>query len=190
MTIPASVYTLRVSEYHVPFSNDTLQMWSSIETCQQCSAHQDKNIQGLSPCLICCHQFLSCNFWITLTHLNLAPDNSSLYEDLLFPLFFLYFIGYFLYGKFLSHPPSRCFYEGVPLTPHTCLPTLAIPTLGIEPLQDQGSLLPLLPDNAKYEAGAMGPSLVGGLGSGSPGGSGWLYCSSYGVTNCFSSFRP
>lgn len=95
MTIPASAYTLRVSEYHVPFSNDTLQMWSSIETCQQCSAHQDKNIQGLSPCLICCHQFLSCNFWITLTHLNLAPDNSSLYEDLLFPLFFYILLDIF-----------------------------------------------------------------------------------------------
>ena len=51
-------------------------------------------------------------------------------------------------GNPLSHPPSSCFYEGVP-QPINPLPPLypRIPLhWGINPSQDQGSLLPLMPN--------------------------------------------
>ena len=108
--------------------------------------------------------------------------------------FFIIFIGYFLYLHFkfyslsrspskpLSHPLSPCFYEGVP--PPTHLLPLPCPGIslywGIEPSQDQGPLLPLMPDKAilcyicswSHESHHV-YSLVGGLVPGSSRGY-WL----------------
>ena len=47
----------------------------------------------------------------------------------------------------LSHPPSPCFYEGVPLLPPPC-PPFPYTGTSIEPSQDQRPLLPLIPDKA------------------------------------------
>jgi hypothetical protein len=69
------------------------------------------------------------------------------------------FIGYFIYLHFkcypfpsfpstnlLSPPPPLCFYEGAPpLPPHH--PTIPLPW-GIQPPQNEGSPLPLMPDKA------------------------------------------
>jgi hypothetical protein len=52
-------------------------------------------------------------------------------------------------GNPLSHTPSPCFYEGTPPLTHPLLPPhLSIPQhWGIKPPQDQGPLLPLMPNN-------------------------------------------
>jgi hypothetical protein len=64
----------------------------------------------------------------------------------------------------LTHSLSLCFYDGVPPPIHPLLslhPQIP-PTLRyIEPLEEQGPLLPLMPNKAIlcYLAGAMGPSM-------------------------------
>ena len=83
---------------------------------------------------------------------------------------------------------------------HTCLPALEFPYTGAsnEPSQDQGPLLPLMPDKSIlcYICGYSHLSLhvyalVGGL---VPRSSGsmviWSWCSTYGVANPFSSSSP
>jgi hypothetical protein len=74
----------------------------------------------------------------------------------------------------LSHPPSSCFYEGVPLSTHPLQPPCPHIPLhwGIKPSWDQGPLLPLMPYIYSWSHGSLHVySLVGGLDSGS---SGWL----------------
>jgi hypothetical protein len=102
------------------------------------------------------------------------------------------FIGYFIYLHFkcipfpnflprnlLFHCPSSCFYEGLPPPAHRLsspCPRFLL-NWGIEPSQDQGSLLPLMSEKAilSYICGWRHVSLhvyslVGGL---DPGSSGW-----------------
>jgi hypothetical protein len=90
---------------------------------------------------------------------------------------------------------SPTFYEGVPPPTHPLLPPCpGIPLhWGIEPSQDQGPLLPLMPTKAIYiyswsHGSFRVHSLVGGLVPGSSGG--LVGCSSFGVANLFSSFSP
>jgi hypothetical protein len=99
-------------------------------------------------------------------------------------------------AKCLSSCYSICFYVGAPpATQPLQSYCLSIPLYwGIEPSQDQGSLLPLMPDNTIFYymcSWSYGPSsmctLVGGLAPGTSGGS---CCSSYGVANPFSSSSP
>jgi hypothetical protein len=82
----------------------------------------------------------------------------------------------------LSHSPSPCFCEGVPPPTHPLLPPRpGIPLHWcIEPSQDQGSLLPLMPDKSSFcyiyswSHGSLHEySLVGVLVPGSSGGSSW-----------------
>ena len=77
-------------------------------------------------------------------------------------------------GISLSHPPSPCFYEGVPplLSPRPGIPL----HWGIEPSQDQGCLLPLMSNKAIlcyiccWSHGSFHIyTLVSGLVPGSPG---------------------
>jgi hypothetical protein len=86
----------------------------------------------------------------------------------------------------LSHPSSPCLYKGVPLPIHPLQPhpnPISPYTWGIKTSQDQGPLLPLMPNKANlcYKCGwSHGSlhvySLLGGLVPGSYGGgaSGWL----------------
>jgi len=83
----------------------------------------------------------------------------------------------------LTHPPSPNFYEGAPLPTHPFLPhcpSIPLPW-GIEPSQDQGPPLPLMPDNAIlcylcWKHGSLHMySLVGGLVPGSSGGVGGIW---------------
>ena len=73
-------------------------------------------------------------------------------------------------------------------SPHCCISLC----LGIEPPQDEGPPLSLMPDKAELCyicSWSHGYPLVGGLVPRSSGGSGWLYyCSSYEVANPFSSY--
>ena len=78
---------------------------------------------------------------------------------------------------------SPCFYDGAPSTTHLLAPhLLSIPlSWDIEPPQDQGPLLPLMPDKAilcyicSWNHGSIHLySFVGGLVPGNSGGSGWL----------------
>ena len=50
----------------------------------------------------------------------------------------------------LSSPPSPCFYQGAPPPTHPLLPPCPGMPLhwGIKPSQDQGSLLPLMPNKS------------------------------------------
>jgi hypothetical protein len=111
-----------------------------------------------------------------------------------FSFFFLFFLVIlFIYfsniplpcfscSNTLFHTPSPCFYEGAPPLLHPLLPPRpGIPLhCGIEPSQDQGPLLPLMPDKAILCSCSHGflhvYSLVGDLDPGSPGvgGPGWL----------------
>jgi hypothetical protein len=96
--------------------------------------------------------------------------------------------------------PLPCFYDGVPPPTHPLLPTHpGIPLLwGTEPLQDQGLLLPLIPDKAilclmcDWSHGSLHVySLVGDFVPGSSGVLvGWYCCSSYGIANPHRSFSP
>jgi hypothetical protein len=83
-----------------------------------------------------------------------------------------------------------------PLLPQC--PNIPLPWV-IEPPQDQGTPLPVMPDKAilcyisSWSHGSPHPAmctLVGGLVSGSFGGLFGWYCSSCGVTNPFRSFSP
>ena len=130
--------------------------------------------------------------------------------------FWSFFFWYFIYLHFkrypvshfpsahsLFHPPSSCFYESAcPLT-HPLSPPHHPGILllwGIEPLQEEGPPIPLIPDKAalcyvcSWSHGTLHVySLVGGLISGSFGGGclvGWYCCSSYTVADPFSSFSP
>ena len=78
--------------------------------------------------------------------------------------------------------PSPCFYEGAPTPTHSHLTTCSSIPLhwGIKPSEDQGSLLPLMPDKAilcyicSWSHGSLQRySLVGSLVPGSSGGI-WL----------------
>jgi hypothetical protein len=80
----------------------------------------------------------------------------------------------------LFHLPHSCFYEHVPLHTHPLPPPCPqIPLYwGIKPSQDQGPLLPLMPDKAilcyicSWSCGSLHVySWVGGL---DPGSFGWL----------------
>jgi hypothetical protein len=96
----------------------------------------------------------------------------------------------------LSHPPSPCLYESAPPLPTPNCLSISL-CWGMEPSQDQGPPLPLMPDKAIlcfYAPGAMGSSMytlclmvspLGALG----GLVGCYCCSSYGVANTFSSFK-
>jgi hypothetical protein len=114
-----------------------------------------------------------------------------------FGVFFLFF--YWIFSLFTfqmlspfqvtpQKPPfpslSPCFYEGVPPPTHPLPPPHpGIPLYwGIEPLQDQGPLLPLMPDKAIFcyihgwSHGSLHVySMVGGLVPWSSGMSGWLF---------------
>jgi hypothetical protein len=107
---------------------------------------------------------------------------------------FLSFFGYFLYLHFKCYPlfcppqptipsPIPCFYEGVPPPTHLLPPQCpGIPLhWGIKPSQDQGALLPLMPNKTilcyvcGWSHGSLHVySLVGGLVPESSGRSGWL----------------
>jgi hypothetical protein len=103
----------------------------------------------------------------------------------------IFFIGYFIYLHCKCYPPSQfplcnppipspspCFYEGAPPPNYSLLPHCpSIPICwGINPSQDQGPPLPLMPDKAiLYYISSLNHgslrvySLVGGLVSGSSG---------------------
>jgi hypothetical protein len=127
----------------------------------------------------------------------------------------LFFIGYFIYLHFSCYPllqfplhkshipsPSPGFCERPPPFIHPFLPHHPGILLlwGIEPLQEEGPPIPLIPDKAalcyvcSWSHGTLHVySLVGGLISGSFGGGclvGWYCCSSYTVADPFSSFSP
>jgi hypothetical protein len=119
-------------------------------------------------------------------------------------LYFILLIGYFIWLHFKCPPfqfpfckppisdPFPCFYEGAPPhpTPRLLPPRPSIPLpWGIKPSQDQGSLLPLMPDKATFyyicswSHGSLHVyCLVAGLVPGSSGGVGVgrLYCISMG----------
>jgi hypothetical protein len=61
-----------------------------------------------------------------------------------------YPLSQFLSGNPLYHPPSPCFYEGVPKPTHPLPPPCPIISLhwGIYPPQNKGPLLPLMSDKA------------------------------------------
>jgi hypothetical protein len=87
--------------------------------------------------------------WLFSTH------HSILYLNFFLSLFLGYFFIYILNVIPISRnpiflPPSPCFYEGVPPTTYPLLPSSSgIPLhWGIEPSQDQGPLLPLMPNKA------------------------------------------
>jgi hypothetical protein len=98
----------------------------------------------------------------------------------LLDIFFTYIsnvIPYLLSRKPLFHPQSPCFRKGAP--PPTHLPILPWQsrTLGIEPSQEQGALLPLMPNKAIlcyicfWSHGSLHVySLIGGLVPGSSEG--------------------
>ena len=99
--------------------------------------------------------------------------------------------------------PPLSFNEGAPPPIHPLLPHYPSIHLlwGLEPSQDQGPPLPLMPDEAilrflcSWSHGSLHLySLVGGLAPGNFGGQGclvgWYCCSSYGFANPFSSFSP
>jgi hypothetical protein len=80
-----------------------------------------------------------------------------------FPFYNSFFIGYFMYLHFKCYPlssfpstnplfshSSPCLYEGAPQPAHPLLPQHSSIPLhwGIEPLQDQGTSLSLMPDKA------------------------------------------
>jgi len=125
-------------------------------------------------------------YWIFIYILNIIP-----------------FPG-FLSSNPLSHLPTPCLHEGAHQLTHPLPPPCPGILLHwcIEPSQDQGPLLPLMPNKAilcyicSWSHGSVHVySLVGGLVPGSSGGGGggdlvsW-YCSSYGVAKLFSSFIP
>jgi hypothetical protein len=96
---------------------------------------------------------------------------------------------------YISHTPSVwaflvCSPSPLFNSPHCCISLC----LGIEPPQDEGPPLSLMPDKAELCyicSWSHGYPLVGGLVPRSSGGSGWLYyCSSYEVANPFSSYSP
>ena len=104
---------------------------------------------------------------------------------LIFYLFIFHVIPFpdFPSGSPLSHPPSLCL--AVQVLPHTHLLLCPHPNIplhwGMEPSQDQGPLLSLMPDKAilcyvgRWSLGSFHVySLDGGLVLVSSGGSGWL----------------
>jgi hypothetical protein len=129
------------------------------------------------------------------------------FSNLIFLIWFFFYISNVLPFLVpprspLSYLPSSWFYEGAPLPTHLLLsPHPGIPLCwGIKPSQNQGPLLPLMPNKAilcyicNWSHGSLHVySLFGGLLPGSSGGGGlvgWYCCSSYGVANPFSSFSP
>ena len=100
----------------------------------------------------------------------------------------------------LSHAPSLCFYEGIPLPSHLLLPPHPgiTPQWGIKLSQEQGPLLQMMSDKVifcyicSWSHGSLHVfSLVGGLVPGSYGESGWLILLLFlWVANPFSSFSP
>ena len=130
----------------------------------------------------------------------LHQENLSFHLFVYFSLFF--FIEYFMYLHFICYPLSQfslrnlCLTSALPLFLWGGLPSLPpTPTSppwhspipepwGIKPLQDQGLLLLLMPDNAiLYYICSWSPGtllvfcLVGDLVPWSSGGSGWLILS-------------
>jgi len=123
-----------------------------------------------------------CCWYILLVSYCPSSSSSSM-------IFISFFIGYFLiyisnvipFPSFPSinpyaFPPSPCLYEGTPLPTQSFLPPHPDMSLhwGIEPWQNQGPLLPLMPNkatSATYATEAMGLPLNGGL---VPGSSDWL----------------
>jgi hypothetical protein len=131
---------------------------------------------------------------------------------------YFFFINHFIHLHFKWYPPSQfplhkvsihpipflppplCLYEGAPSPTHSLLPHCSIIPLhwGTKPPQDQGPLLPLMPDKVihcyicSWSHGNLHVySLVGGLVSGSSRWYGcWYCCSFYGVVMPFSSFSP
>jgi hypothetical protein len=117
--------------------------------------------------------------------IKIPPFFSKKYFYWIFSLFTFQMLSPFLVPPWvsLSHPPCPCFYEGVPpptnplLHPHPGFPL----HWDIKPSQDQGPLLPLMPDKAilwyicNWTHGSLHVhSLVGGLVPGSSGVSSWL----------------
>jgi hypothetical protein len=129
-----------------------------------------------------------------------------------FHLYIFFFIGYFLYLHFkryplfkfppprnpLSHPPSPCFYDGVPPPTHLPIPTSPPPIplhWGIyRAFIGLGPLLPLIHDKAflcNLCSWSHVYSFIDGLVPGSSGGLVSCYCCSfYRAANPFNSFSP
>jgi hypothetical protein len=122
----------------------------------------------------------------------------------------VFFIGYFIYLHFKCYPFSLFslwkspISSLLPLLLWGCSPTHLLPPAslpwhflhwGIKASPDQVPFLPLMPNQGilRYYAGAMSLhvyAFVGGLVAGSSGRLVNWYCSSYGVANPFSFFRP
>ena len=105
----------------------------------------------------------------------------------LLDIFFIHILNFIPFPSSPSqkppyHLPSTCFHEGAPAThPHSQSLEFPYTGRGIKPSQDQGPLLPLMPDKVilcyicdwRHEFLHV-YSLVGCLVPGSSGGSGWL----------------
>jgi hypothetical protein len=126
--------------------------------------------------------------------------NLFLYLDILFIYIsnVIPFPGF--HSRNLYHPSSPWFFESAPSATHSLpLPCPGIPLhWGIEPSQDQGTLLTLMPNKVilcyicGWSHGSLHVySLIGGLVPGNHEGTGgWYCCSSYRVAKLFSSFIP
>ena len=140
---------------------------------------------------------LRCKINIDLICTSLRAKDVEHYF-LCFCFFFFNWIFYFfrfqmLYPFSVSPPQtpfptlSPSFYEGAPINPFTPASRLGIPLhWGIQPSEDQGLLLPLMPDKAilcyirRWSQGSLHAySWVGGLVPWSSGSSAWLILLSF-----------
>jgi hypothetical protein len=121
----------------------------------------------------------------------ISCNKNSLTKETFLDIFFIYILNVIPFSQFTHpetsypHPLSPCFYEGVHAPNHPLLPPASHPRIplhwGIEPSQDQGPLLPFMPNKAilcyifGWSHGSLHVySLIDDLVLGSSGGSGWL----------------